>query len=77
MENSKGYIDMIETKPWNLVEHLNSNEARVAYMEAVVEEIMTMNDPSAIMKLLDDTVIKVLESLAIEVKNKRLGEIKA
>lgn len=68
---------MIETKPWNLVEHLNSNEARVAYMEAVVEEIMTMNDPSAIMKLLDDTVIKVLESLAIEVKNKRLGEIKA
>ena len=54
---------------WKLIDHLTSNEARVAYMNAVVEELLTMDDPKAMMEFLHDTVTKVMESIAIELVN--------
>ena len=54
---------------WNIVDHLTSNEARVAYMNAVVEELLTMDDPKAMNDFLHDAVIKVMESIAIELVN--------
>jgi DNA-binding phage protein len=54
---------------WKLIDHLTSNEARVAYMNAVVEELLTMDDPKVMMDFLHDTVTKVMESIAIELVN--------
>ena len=59
---------------WKLTDYLTSNEARVAYMNAVVEELLTMDDPKAMMEFLHDTVVKVMESIAIELVNHSKGE---
>lgn len=59
---------------WKLTDHLTSNEARVAYMDAVVEEMLTMDDPKAMMEFLHDTVTKVMESIAIELVNHSMAE---
>lgn len=61
---------------WKLTDYLTSNEARVAYMNAVVEELLTMDDPKAMMDFLHDTVIKVMESIAIELVNHKESEAK-
>lgn len=60
---------------WKLTDYLTSNEARVHYMNAVVEELLTMDDPKAMNDFLHDTVIKVMESIAIELVNHSKGEI--
>lgn len=59
---------------WKLIDHLTSNEARVAYMNAVVEELLTMDDPKAMNDFLHDAVIKVMESIAIELVKHSKGE---
>lgn len=64
----------IKVTEWNLVDHLNSNEARVEYMNAVVEELLTMDDPKAMMEFLHDTVVKVMESIAVELVNHSMEE---
>ena len=61
---------------WKLTDHLTSNEARVHYMNAVVEELLTMDDPKAMMEFLHDTVVKVMESIAIELVNHSKDEAK-
>lgn len=61
---------------WKLTDHLTSNEARVHYMNAVVEELLTMDDPKAMMEFLHDTVVKVMESIAIELVNHSKYEAK-
>lgn len=60
---------------WKLVDYLTSNEARVEYMNAAVEELLTMDDPVAMKEFLHDTVIQVMESIAIELVNHSKGEI--
>jgi DNA-binding phage protein len=57
---------------WNIVDHLTSNEARVEYMNAAVEELLTMDNPKAMNDFLHDTVIKVMESIAIELVNHKI-----
>ena len=66
----------IKVTEWNLIDHLTSNEARVHYMNAVVEELLTMDDPKAMMEFLHDTVVKVMESIAIELVNHSKDEAK-
>ena len=61
---------------WNLIDHLTSNEARVEYMNAVVEEMLTMDDPKAMMEFLHDAVVKVMESIAVELVNHSKEEIR-
>lgn len=61
---------------WNIVDYLTSNEARVAYMNAAVEELLTMDDPKVMNDFLHDTVIKVMESIAIELVNNSKGDIR-
>lgn len=60
---------------WNILDYLTSNEARVHYMNAAIEELLTMDDPKAMNDFLHDTVIKVMESIAIELVNHSKGEI--
>ena len=73
---------MTKTKvtEWKLTDYLTSNEARVHYMNAVVEELLTMDDPKAMMDFLHDSVVKVMESIAIELvshsKSEAKGEIR-
>lgn len=73
-------MEKTKVTEWKLTDHLTSNEARVHYMNAVVEELLTMDDPSAMMEFLHDTVVKVMESIAIELVNysesKAKGEIR-
>ena len=59
----------IKLTEWQLTDHLTSNMARVEYMNAAVEELLTMDDPKAMMEFLHDTVVKVMESIAIELVN--------
>lgn len=61
---------------WNILDYLTSNEARVHYMNAVVEELLTMDDPKAMNDFLHDAVIKVMESIAIELVNHSNAEAK-
>lgn len=61
---------------WKLTDYLTSNEARVHYMNAVVEELLTMDNPIAMKDFLHDTVIKVMESIAIELVNHSKAEAK-
>lgn len=44
-------------------------------MNAVVEELLTMDDPKAMQDFLHDTVIKVMESITIELVNHSKEEI--
>lgn len=69
---------MTKTKvtEWKLTDYLTSNEARVHYMNAVVEELLTMDDPKAMMDFLHDSVVKVMESIAIELVNHSKSEAK-
>lgn len=61
---------------WKLTDYLTSNEARVHYLNAVVEELLTMDDPKAMMDFLHDSVVQVMESIAIELVNHSKSEAK-
>lgn len=65
----------IKVTEWKLTDYLTSNEARVAYMNSAVEELLTMDDPKAMRDFLHDTVIQVMESIAIELVNHSKGKI--
>lgn len=64
----------IKLTEWKLTDYLTSNEARVEYMNAAMEELLTMDDPKAMMEFLHDTVAQVMESIAIELVNNSKGE---
>ena len=66
----------IKVTEWKLTDYLTSNEARVEYMNAVVEELLTMDDPKAMMDFLHDSVVQVMESIAIELVNHSNAEAK-
>lgn len=61
---------------WKLTDYLTSNEARVHYMNAVVEELSTMDDLIAMLNFLHDAVSKVMESIVIELVNHSNAEAK-